>query len=45
MPLPGNLSMAKTLLDKAGMGSYAEDVELKLNRAAEAATPKAKELQ
>ncbi|MGE4561150.1 MAG: DUF4197 domain-containing protein [Desulfobulbus sp.] len=44
IPLPGNLSKAKILLDKAGLGSYAEEVELKMNRAAEAATPKAKEL-
>jgi hypothetical protein len=31
-------------MDKAGLGAYADDVELKLNRAAEAATPKAKAL-
>lgn len=44
IPLPDNLSRVKSLLDKAGMGSYAEEVELKLNRAAEAAVPKAKDL-
>ncbi len=44
IPLPSYLSNVKKFLNKAGMGSYAEDVELKLNRAAEAATPKAKEL-
>ena len=44
IPLPSGLSKAKALMAKAGLGSYAEDVELKLNRAAEAATPKAKEL-
>ena len=44
IPLPSYLSTAKTLMDKAGMGSYAENLELKLNRAAEAATPKAKAL-
>nr|WP_321402541.1 DUF4197 domain-containing protein [uncultured Desulfobacter sp.] len=44
IPLPSYLSKAKLLMDKAGLGSYADDVELKLNRAAEAATPKAKEL-
>jgi len=44
IPLPGNLSMVKSLLDKAGLGAYTDDVELKLNRAAEAAAPKAKAL-
>ncbi|MBM9612972.1 DUF4197 domain-containing protein [Desulfobulbus rhabdoformis] len=44
IPLPSGLSKAKALMDQTGLGSYAEEVELKLNRAAEAATPKAKEL-
>ncbi|PIE61509.1 MAG: hypothetical protein CSA29_02875 [Desulfobacterales bacterium] len=44
IPLPEKLAKVKALLDKAGMGSYADTVELKLNRAAEAATPKAKAL-
>ncbi len=44
IPLPSYLSRVQTLMDKAGMGSYGDDLELKLNRAAEAATPKAKEL-
>lgn len=44
IPLPSYLSTAQTLMDKAGLGAYAEDLELKLNRAAEAATPKAKAL-
>ncbi len=44
IPLPESLSMVKSLLDKAGLGAYTDDVELKLNRAAEAATPKAKAL-
>ena len=44
IPLPSYLSTAKTLMDKAGMGAYAQELELKLNRAAEAATPKAKAL-
>ncbi|WP_020587770.1 DUF4197 domain-containing protein [Desulfobacter curvatus] len=44
IPLPSYLSKAKMLMEKAGLGSYAEDLELKLNRAAEAATPKAKAL-
>jgi len=44
IPLPSYLSTAQTLMEKAGLGFYAEDLELKLNRAAEAATPKAKAL-
>ena len=41
IPLPQNLATAKSLLDKAGFGAYTEELELKLNRAAEAAVPKA----
>jgi hypothetical protein len=44
IPLPESLNTVKSLLDTAGLGSYTDDVELKLNRAAEAATPKAKAL-
>ncbi len=44
IPLPEKLATVKSALDKVGMGSFAGDVELKLNRAAEAATPKAREL-
>jgi hypothetical protein len=44
IPLPGKLATVKSALDKVGMGSFADDLELKLNRAAEAATPKAREL-
>ncbi len=44
IPLPPKLEKAKTMLSKVGMAPLAEDLELKLNRAAEAATPKAKEL-
>lgn len=44
IPLPSYLSKVKIFMGKAGLGSYAEELELKLNRAAEAATPKAKEL-
>jgi hypothetical protein len=44
IPLPPQLQEVKTMLAKIGMASLAEDLELKLNRAAEAATPKAKEL-
>lgn len=44
IPLPENLSMVKTALDKVGYGSLTDDLELKLNRAAEAATPQAKKI-
>lgn len=44
IPLPGQLQNVKTMLARVGMSSYADDLELKLNRAAEAATPRAKEL-
>lgn len=44
IPLPGQLQTVKTLLDRVGMSALTDDLELKLNRAAEAATPKAKEL-
>ena len=44
IPLPEQLDTVKTLLDKAGFGFLLSDLELKLNRAAEAATPKAKAL-
>jgi len=44
IPLPKELKNVKNMLDKIGMSSLLEDLELKLNRAAEAATPKAKSL-
>ncbi|MCA1787775.1 MAG: DUF4197 domain-containing protein [Desulfobacteraceae bacterium] len=44
IPLPEKLATVKSALDKVGMGSFADDLELKLNRAAEAATPRAREL-
>lgn len=44
IPLPGTLDTVKSMLSKVGMSSYFEDLELKLNRAAEVATPKAKQL-
>jgi hypothetical protein len=44
IPLPGTLARVKSALDKVGMSGYADDLELKLNRAAEAATPKARDL-
>ena len=44
IPLPGSLEKVKTMLSKVGMSSFFEDLELKLNRAAEVATPKAKKI-
>jgi len=44
IPLPNNLIKVKKLLTKVGMSGMVDDLELKLNMAAEAATPKAKEL-
>jgi len=44
IPLPGQLDQVKTVLGKVGMDSLMTDLELRLNRAAEIATPKAKEL-
>jgi len=44
IPLPGSLNTVKSVLGKMGMGNLLEDLELKMNSAAEAATPKAKHL-
>ncbi len=44
IPLPDKLAAAQTMLGQIGMGGIFNDLELRLNRAAEAATPKAKEL-
>ena len=44
IPLPKELNTVKTVLSKVGMSRSVDDLELKLNRAAEAATPKAKAL-
>lgn len=44
IPLPGALQKVKSMLAKVGLSSMADDLELKLNRAAEASAPKAKEL-
>lgn len=44
IPLPSSLKTVQSTLDRFGMGSYMNDVETKLNRAAEAATPQAKAL-
>ena len=44
IPLPKGFDTVKTVLNKVGMSQLTDDLELKLNRAAEAATPKAKAL-
>jgi len=44
IPLPENFKAVKNALDKIGMSSMLDDLELQLNRAAEVATPKAKAL-
>ncbi len=44
IPLPENFETVKKALAKVGYSDMLDDLELKLNRAAEAATPKAKEL-
>ncbi len=44
IPLPESFRLVKPVLAKLGMSSLLDDLELKLNRAAEVATPKAKTL-
>lgn len=44
IPLPGQLEKVKDVLGKLGMDSMLTDLESRLNRAAEIATPKAKSL-
>ena len=44
IPLPEDFKKVKTVLNKIGMSSLLDNLELKLNRAAEIATPKAKKL-
>ncbi len=44
IPLPDNLHTVKTALSRVGMSGMLDDLELRLNRAAEVATPKAKEI-
>ncbi len=44
IPLPGSLNKVQSVLKSVGMSKYTDDLELKLNRAAEAAAPEAKEL-
>lgn len=44
IPLPSEFDKAKGILEKVGMDSMLVDLELRLNRAAELATPKARTL-
>jgi hypothetical protein len=44
IPLPQQLVTVQTWLNKVGMSALLDDLEVKLNRAAELATPKAKDL-
>ncbi len=44
IPLPDKLKTVQSTLKRIGLSSLADEVELKLNRGAEAAMPKAKEL-
>ena len=44
IPLPKQLDTVKSVMDKLGISGQLKDLELKLNRAAEVATPKAKKL-
>jgi len=44
IPLPENMQRVKSAMDAVGMGSMMDDLELRLNRAAESATPKAKRI-
>ncbi len=44
IPLPENLKKVQSMLGRIGMSGLADDLELRLNRAAEAAVPKARTL-
>ena len=44
IPLPKSLNKVQKALDRVGVASMLNDLELKLNRAAEAATPKARQI-
>ncbi|WP_019557847.1 DUF4197 domain-containing protein [Thiomicrorhabdus arctica] len=44
IPLPSSLKTVQSTLNQFGMGRYMDDLELKINRAAEAATPQAEAL-
>jgi hypothetical protein len=44
IPLPSGLQKAENLMRSVGMGKYADELEVSMNRAAEAAVPQAKAL-
>ena len=44
IPLPSDLGKAEKLMRSLGMGKYADELEVSMNRAAEAAVPQAKAL-
>lgn len=44
IPLPENLRTVQSALDRVGLGGMLNDLELKLNRAAETAAPKARRI-
>jgi hypothetical protein len=44
IPLPSDLQKAENLMRSVGMGKYADELEVSMNRAAEAAVPQAKAL-
>lgn len=44
IPLPQELQKVQNALEKVGMSALMDDLELRLNRAAEIATPEAKEI-
>ena len=44
IPLPNSMSKVQSALDTIGMSRMLDDLEIRLNRAAEIATPKAKDL-
>lgn len=44
IPLPSGLQKANNLLSKVGLGGYGDELEQRINRAAERATPEAKAL-
>jgi Protein of unknown function (DUF4197) len=44
IPLPESLSRAEALMRRVGMGKYADELVVTMNRAAEAAVPEAKQL-
>lgn len=44
IPLPDSLASVRDVLEKVGMGDTLNDLELRMNRAAEAAAPKARDM-